>query len=180
MRSSPHTRTSRSRANGGRNQWRTTMSEPGAQGVEGPEAILEAVENGLNWDTAKAYQRQVAEERDRLRLLLEINNAVVSHLDFRSLFQQIASALRHVLQQDYLSVALCDAERRTMRVHALDFPASKGLLQEEIVVPWEEAPAARAIDAGRPLQFDRADLEQMGGIVSRALLAEGIRWLGVP
>jgi formate hydrogenlyase transcriptional activator len=101
-------------------------------------------------------------------------------LDFRSLFQQLASALRHVFQQDYLSVALSDAQRRTLRVHALDFPASKGLLQEEIVVPWEEAPAARAIEAGRPMEFDRADLEQIGGIVSRALLAEGLRLLCVP
>jgi formate hydrogenlyase transcriptional activator len=120
------------------------MSDPQAdpQPVVRPEAILEAVENGLNCETAQAYRRQLAEERDRLRLLLEINNAVVSHLDFRSLFQQIASALRRVLQQDYLSVALCDAERRSLRVHALDFPAGKGLLQEEIVVPWKEAPAA--------------------------------------
>jgi formate hydrogenlyase transcriptional activator len=158
-----------------------SMSDPQAdtQPVERPKG-LEAVDNGSNFETARAYQCQLAEERDRLRLLLDINNAVVSHLDFRSLFQQIASALRRVLQQDFLSVALCDTERRTMRVHALDFPAGKGLLQEEIVVPWKEAPAARAIEAGRPLQFARADLEQMGGIVSRALLAEGIRWLGVP
>ncbi len=143
--------------------------------------VAVAVDNALNYQRAQTYQRQLAEERDRLRLLLEINNAVVSHLDFRSLFQQIASALRRVLQQDFLSVALCDAERRTMRVHALDFPASKGLIKEEIVVPWTDAPATRAIEAGRPMEFDRADLEQMGGIVSRTLLAEGLRlWQCVP
>jgi formate hydrogenlyase transcriptional activator len=67
-----------------------------------------------------------------------------------------------------------------MRVHALDFPAGKGLLREELVIPWKEAPAARAIEAGRPLEFDRAELKQMGGIVSRALLAEGIRLQCVP
>ncbi len=161
------------------------MSDPQAdtQPVDRPEAIVEAVDNALNFETAQAYQRQLAEERDRLRLLLEINNAVVSHLDFRSLFQQIASALRRVLQQDYLSVALCDAERRTLRVHALDFPANKkGLIKEESVAPWKEAPAAaRAIEAGRPMEFDRADLEQLGGIVSRAFLAEELRlWLCVP
>jgi len=70
------------------------MSDPQAdtQPVERPEG-LEAVDNGSNFETARAYQCQLAEERDRLRLLLDINNAVVSHLDFRSLFQQIASAL---------------------------------------------------------------------------------------
>jgi formate hydrogenlyase transcriptional activator len=99
----------------------------------------------------------------------------VSQLDFRSLFQQIASSLRRVLQQDYLSVALSDPERQTMRVHALDFPAGKGLMQEEMTVPWKDAPAARALGAGRPVHFGRAELAQLDMTVSRALLAEGIR-----
>jgi formate hydrogenlyase transcriptional activator len=137
--------------------------------------VAVAVDNALNSQSAQAYQRQLAQERDRLRLLLEINNAVVSQLDFRRLFQQIASSLRRVLQQDYLSVALYDAERQTLRVHALDFPAGKGLMQEEMIVPWKEAPAARALEAGRPVVFGRADLEQLDVTVSRALVAEGLR-----
>jgi formate hydrogenlyase transcriptional activator len=134
-----------------------------------------AVDNALNTQAARAYQRQLAQERDRLRLLLEVNNAVVSQLDFRSLFQQIAASLRRVLQQDYLSVALYDPARQTLRVHALDFPGGKGLMQEEMVIPLKEAPAARALEAGRPVVFGRADLEQLDMTVSRALLAEGIR-----
>jgi hypothetical protein len=69
------------------------MSDPQADtpSDERCEALLEA----------QAYQRQLAEERDRLRLLLEINNAVISQLDSRSLYQQIAASLRRVLRQDY-------------------------------------------------------------------------------
>jgi formate hydrogenlyase transcriptional activator len=137
--------------------------------------VAVAVDNTLNFQTAQTYQRQLADERDRLRLLLEINNAVVSQLDFRSLLKQIAASLRPVLQQDYLSVALYDPVRQTLRVHALDFPAGKGLMQEEMVVPWQEAPAGRALAAGRPLVFDRADFERLDVPISRILLAEGIR-----
>src|SRR5262249_6071381 len=137
--------------------------------------VAVAVDNALNFQSAQSYQRQLAGERDRLRLLLEINNAVVSQLDFRRLFQQIAASLRNVLQQDYLSVALLDPARQTLRVHALDFPGSKGLMQEEMVVPLNEAPAGKALVTGGPVVFQRADLEQLDVTVSRNLLAEGVR-----
>jgi formate hydrogenlyase transcriptional activator len=137
--------------------------------------VAVAVDNALNFQAAQAYQRELAGERDRLKLVLEINNAVVSQLDFRGLLKQIAASLRPVLQQDYLSVALADPQRRTLRVHALDFPAGKGLMQEEMVVPWQEAPAARALDAGRPVVFDRGAFEKLDIGISRILLAEGIR-----
>ncbi|HZV05732.1 MAG TPA: sigma 54-interacting transcriptional regulator [Gemmataceae bacterium] len=137
--------------------------------------VAVAVDNALNYQSAQTYQRQLAEERDRLRLLLEINNAVVTQLDFRQLFQQIAASLRRVLQQDYLSVALYDRENKTFRIHALDFPASKGLMQEEMIVPFQDAPASRALQAGRPVVSGRIDLERLGVPVARTLLAEGIQ-----
>jgi formate hydrogenlyase transcriptional activator len=137
--------------------------------------VAVAVDNALNFESAQGYQRQLTEERDRLRLLLEINNAVVTQLDFRQLFQQIATSLRRVLQQDYLSLALYDRERQFLRVHALDFPGGKGLMQEEMLVPVAEAPAGHALLAGRPLVFGRADLERLDVTVSRTLLAEGLR-----
>ena len=40
--------------------------------------VAVAVDNVLNFESAQAYQRQLARERDRLRVLLEVNNAVVS------------------------------------------------------------------------------------------------------
>jgi formate hydrogenlyase transcriptional activator len=137
--------------------------------------VAVAVDNALNFQSAQSYQRQLTAERDRLRLLLEINNAVVTQLDFRQLFQQIAASLRRVLQQDYLSLALYDRERQTLRVHALDFPGGKGLMQEELIVPFQEAPAGRALQEGRPVIFGRADLDQLDVTVSRTLLAEGLQ-----
>jgi formate hydrogenlyase transcriptional activator len=138
--------------------------------------VAVAVDNALNFQTAQTYQRQLADERDRLKLLLEVNNAVVGQLDFRSLLAQIAASLRPVLQQDYLSVALADLVRQTFRIHALDFPSGKGLIQEEMVVPWQDGvPASRALAAGKPVVFERTDLEQLNGPFSRILLAEGIR-----
>jgi formate hydrogenlyase transcriptional activator len=140
--------------------------------------VAVAVDNALNFQSAQTYQCQLAEERDRLRLLLEINNAVVTQLDFGRLFQQIADSLRSVLHQDYLSVALYDAERQTLRVHALDFPGGQGLMQgimqEEIVVPVNEAPAGKALATGQPVLFERGDLERLDVVIARTLIADGI------
>ncbi len=47
-----------------------------------------AVDNALNFERAQAYQRQLAQERDRLRVLLEVNNAVVSKLDLHALLER--------------------------------------------------------------------------------------------
>jgi formate hydrogenlyase transcriptional activator len=140
-------------------------------------AAAVAVDNALNFQQAQTYQRTLAEERDRLRLLLEVNNAVVSHLDLRDLFRPIAASLRRVLQQDYASLALYDKGRHSWRVHALDFPRGKGLVRAEYEAPFEGAPASASAAARRPVVFDRGALERLNSAVARALLAEGLRWL---
>jgi formate hydrogenlyase transcriptional activator len=140
-------------------------------------AAAVAVDNALNFQESQHYQEKLAAERDRLRLLLEVNNAVVSHLDLRDLFRPIAASLRGVLQQDYTSLALYDEARHTWRVHALDFPGGKGLLLEEREAPFEGAPASQSVAARRPVVFDRSALERLNSDISRTLLSEGIRFL---
>jgi formate hydrogenlyase transcriptional activator len=56
--------------------------------------VAVAVENALNFEEARSYQQLLARERDRLRLLLEVNNNVMSHLELSDLFQAVSSALR--------------------------------------------------------------------------------------
>jgi len=142
----------------------------------GPAAAV-AVDNALNFQEAQGYQQKLAEERDRLRLLLEVNNAVVSHLDLRDLFRPIAASLRRVLQQDYASLAMYDEARHTWRVHALDFPGGKGLLLQEREAPFEGAPASQSLAARRPIVLDRAALERLDSEIARAHVAEGMRFL---
>src|SRR5436190_3913430 len=47
-----------------------------------------AVDNTLHHEAAHRAQQELARKRDRLRLLLEVNNALVSNLDRRALFQR--------------------------------------------------------------------------------------------
>jgi GAF domain-containing protein len=104
-----------------------------------------AVDNALNFEEAQSLQHQLARDSDRLQLLLDLNNRVVSSLDFRELFRAISSGIRRVMECDYAGLSLPDPEKQeTMRVYALDFPEGKGLLHEEMQVPFEGAASAKA------------------------------------
>ena len=137
--------------------------------------VAVAVDNALNFEQAQSVQQQLKEERDRLSLLLEVNNAVVSVLDLHELLNAVSTSLRRLMPHEYASLSLYDAETQSLQIHALDFPVSKGLLQEGLSVPVEGSPTGRAITTGQPVFVTRADVEQFGSDIARRILAEGLK-----
>src|SRR5260370_8327445 len=85
--------------------------------------VAVAVDNALNFETSRAYQQQLARERDRLRVLLEVNNALVSTLDLRQLFHAIASSLRRGLPPEYTTLPFPEPPTNTLRVPPPPFPS---------------------------------------------------------
>jgi formate hydrogenlyase transcriptional activator len=138
--------------------------------------VAVAVDNALNFQSSQAYQQQLAQERDHLRLLLEVNNAVVSNLDVRTLFRAIATAVRRVIAHEFTSLALYDAESNTMRVQALDYlGGGRGFIREEMTVPIGKSPAGRCYQERKPHVAGHAELEGYDSELVRLLLAEGVR-----
>jgi formate hydrogenlyase transcriptional activator len=136
--------------------------------------VAVAVDNALNSQNAQVYQQELARERDRLRLLLEVNNALVSTLDLRHLLTAISTCLRRVMNHDYASLALYEPDARQLRLQALDFPQGKGLLQEEMVFPLEGTPSGEVIITRQPLIISGANLDRYEPSVSRLFIAEGL------
>jgi formate hydrogenlyase transcriptional activator len=62
--------------------------------------VAVAVDNALNLETSQAFQAQLAEERDSLRVLLEVNNVLVSTRELPELFRGIVSTLERVIHHD--------------------------------------------------------------------------------
>lgn len=118
--------------------------------------VAVAVDNALHYQDSQSYQQQLGRERDRLRLLLEVNNTLVANLDLRELFAAISSSLRRVMHHDYTSLTLLEAGAGRLRLHALDFPSGKGLVQEEMVTPLEGSLPGRAIETRQPLWLSKA------------------------
>ena len=137
--------------------------------------VAVAVDNVLNFESAQAYQRQLAQERDRLRVLLEVNNAMVSKLDLRSLLNAISASLRRLIHHEYTSLALFEKDKNKMRVLALDFPEGKGLIREEMLVSLEGSITGTAFRNRQPLVLDRAGMEGFDSATSQLLRDEGVR-----
>jgi formate hydrogenlyase transcriptional activator len=82
--------------------------------------VAVAVDNALNFESAQAAQQQLARERDRFRLLLEVNNAVTAHLDLRKVFAAISASLRRVMNFDGAGLTLYYPETGQLRAVALE------------------------------------------------------------
>src|SRR5262245_3613405 len=137
--------------------------------------VAGAVDNALNFAQAQTVQQQLTEERDRLSLLLEVNNAVVAVLDLHELLNAVSASLRRLVPHEYASLSLYDAETQRLQIHALDFPVSKGLLQEGLSIPVEGSPTGRAIKTRQPVFINRTQIEEFGSDIARRILAEGLK-----
>jgi formate hydrogenlyase transcriptional activator len=137
--------------------------------------VAVAVDNALNYQSIQCYQQALSRERDHLRLLLEVNNAVVSHLELKALFAAITPSLRKVIQHDYTSLALYEAHSHRLRLHALDFPEGKGLIHEGIQAPVDDSPGGLAFTARQPVLVNAGDLKRFHSEFVKQLMAEGVR-----
>ena len=104
-------------------------------------------------------QEQLQHERDRLKLLLDINNSVVSNLDLREVLRAISASVRQVMKCDGVIVSLPDAAGQ-LRIYAIDFPASKGFIREDLIAP-KGSVQAKVFDTKEPVTLNSNDLAQL-------------------
>jgi formate hydrogenlyase transcriptional activator len=137
--------------------------------------VAVAVDNGLNFESSQKYQKQLARERDRLRVLLEINNILVSSRELPELFRGIVSAIERVIHLDYTSLALLDPVSGILKIYALDFPGGQHLIQPEMAVSRDASPAGQAIATGQTVVARGEDLDRYSSDVLVILRREGIQ-----
>ena len=116
-------------------------------------------------------------ERDQLDLLLDVTNAVVTHLDTRELFRAIAPALRRCASADIAAIALFDQEAGILRHHACDatddFRTSPVPPPPSIDRTLDGSASGLVFTTGKPRIFSAGELEAFPG--SAFILARGIR-----
>ncbi len=84
------------------------------------------------------------QERDRLRLLLDLNNRVAAHCGLRQAFQTISSELRRLFKCECVGLALPEESGGHLRQHLIDFPEGRGHFKEGTIFPVEGSAAGRA------------------------------------
>jgi formate hydrogenlyase transcriptional activator len=111
------------------------------------DQIALAMDDALNFQASRWAQ-------ERLKLLLDLTNRIVSKLDLPELLQEIAMSIRHTLQCNSVAVALPDPENNELHVWA-----RAALGREEIV----ESPQLLKISqqvfrTGQPVNVSREQL----------------------
>jgi PAS domain S-box-containing protein len=116
-------------------------------------------------------ERKQAE--DRLQLLLDVTNQVVSNLQLRDLLRAISASVRRVMQCDLVGVFLPDSEENRLQTFVLDFPESKGFIREEYC-SMEGSLGGIVFGTGKPWTGNAADVLQLG-LKDDAVIPEGLK-----
>jgi formate hydrogenlyase transcriptional activator len=137
--------------------------------------IAIAVDNALNFDRARKAEQEVKRRLDRERLMLEINNAVVSELSLRELSGVISSCLRDVLHSDVTGVSLYDPETNQLRAYMFDVIGGLPPVEEGTPIPFKGSAGGAAFLSGRPVFIRRTEVEKAPAGFERAMIEAGIR-----
>jgi formate hydrogenlyase transcriptional activator len=113
--------------------------------------IALAFDDALNFAALRQASEELQRKNDRLQLLLDVTNQVVSNLELRDLLRAVSQDVRRVMQCDYAGLSLPDTENKNLRLYAVDFPESKGFLQEDLIVPIEGSPSGTAFRTMKPM-----------------------------
>src|SRR3954468_2299017 len=106
------------------------------------------------------YQASL-QARDRLELLLDLTNRVVSSLNLRDVLREVSANIRRVMQCDGVAIDLPSPEDKKLRLYALDFPDNPGIIEEGFEPPADEkASALRVFTSGDPIILSKEEIEQ--------------------
>ena len=121
------------------------------------------------------HQEELCRERDRLHVLLDVNNAVVSKLELGTLFTTMATSLRRVVQHEATSLYLYNPDAKNFRRHVLDFPSGKGLLGGSHPIALDDTPAGEAFRTRNTVCWQEADLRPFHSDTVGQLIEEGVK-----
>ena len=137
-----------------------------------------ALECALVRDCAEQYQRELATERDRLRLLLEINNYVVSKLDMDDLFRSASASIRSYFGNHLTGFWLLEKDSTRLQSVVLDFPDRKGLRAEIGSTDLTEADYEK-LRTRRSDIWSVDDIKRLPATIADTLRAESITSVAV-
>ncbi|HUC54789.1 MAG TPA: sigma 54-interacting transcriptional regulator [Candidatus Cybelea sp.] len=136
--------------------------------------IALAFDDALNFAALRRTSEELQSKNDRLRLLLDVTNQVVSNLELRDLLRALSQGVRRVMQCDYAGLSLQDAEEKQLRLYALDFPEGKGFFHEELVYSIEGSPSGTAFRTMKPVTLQSPFAAWLDSPIAQIAVREGL------
>jgi formate hydrogenlyase transcriptional activator len=123
--------------------------------------VAVAVENGMNRERAQRYEGELRGERDRLRFLLDINNLLVSQLQYPALLEAICAAVQRIADADHVGVALWDRDARELTLDLI-YDRGRGFTKSGAAIDVDKSAAGETFRRGAAGVFRRAEMERLG------------------
>jgi formate hydrogenlyase transcriptional activator len=139
------------------------------------DQIAIATENALNFERARQAEEEAQRRFERERLMLEINNAVVSQLDLGELLKSISACLHRVIPHDLAAFCIYDAATNQLRGHSLDFPSNQGFGGIGDPIPLEGTPEGMAFTSQKPVLIKKLSLVEFSAEVVKRGAAAGLK-----
>jgi formate hydrogenlyase transcriptional activator len=116
------------------------------------DQIALATDDAINFQASQKAQ-------ERLELLLDLTNRVVSNLNLRDVLREISAQIRRVMQCEGAGVSLPGREDGMLRLYALDYPGAPPQLEEGFEPPAtkDDAPV-RAFQTGEPVIVSKDEI----------------------
>lgn len=121
-----------------------------------------AIDDRLNFAHSETVQTLLESERTRLRLILDLNNSVVSNLDLREVLRAVSPGIRKIMHLDGVALILPDAANKQLELYALDFPNGKGIAYQNMSRPLDGSLAGQVFRTGKPWVGNIEDLNGSG------------------
>ena len=137
--------------------------------------IALAFDDALNLAALRRTSEELQSKNERLRLLLDVTNQVVSNLELRDLLRAISQDVRRVMQCDYAGLSLPDTENKQLRLYALDFPEGKGFIHEELAYSIEGSPSGTAFRTMKPLTLQSPFAGWLDSPIAQIAVREGLK-----
>jgi formate hydrogenlyase transcriptional activator len=133
------------------------------------------IEGAMNFEEAQHAHADLQNNNERLKLLLDLTNHIVSNLDLRHLLRAISASVRRVMKCDAVGVMLPNLEGSHLRVYAQDFPEGKGYTKEDVLIPIDGTPPGIAFSTGKPLSGKLQDFPSFDAEAMNPGKAEGFK-----
>jgi formate hydrogenlyase transcriptional activator len=139
--------------------------------------VAVAVENTLTFERAHQAEQEMRRQLERERLMLEINNAVVTHLSLRDLLKAISLSLRRVIPHDASLLTLHEPGGSQLRLHALDLHMFGTVpFEEGVLISLHDTPEGQAITSRQPVLVGPiVDLARFSSPWVRHAVENGVR-----
>jgi transcriptional regulator with GAF, ATPase, and Fis domain len=134
-----------------------------------------AFENALSFRQAERYRQESLAQRDRLQLLLDVNNQLLAQPESYTKRLSVLSMARRFVELDYAALIIWNAESKELCIEANTYYDSRGVMEPRQSLPLKASPSGIAFSEQRVRTFTGAEIEQFDRDSIKALAYEGMK-----